>query len=229
MVIDIATMQYKRLHLFHKWLICMQEQTMVDSIRINIWNNTGEEIIVPQGFSFPIRIFGLPGWKNLGSQARFYLAMELESPEIIFLDDDTTASPTFVEEAMGWAKKYPGEVLGKYGKRLPPDKNFYDVACVGGKSSGRVDWLGTTGMIAPLEICQMPELRNIPDPHWRVEDVYFAYVLAKKNIPLRYAPLPVKLRHDRFASCLTYRAWGMEAAYEELRRDWVLLCERRKK
>jgi len=207
----------------------MQEQTMVDSIRVNIWNNTGKEIDIPQGFSFPIRVFGLPEYQNLGSQARFRLAMHLESEHIVYLDDHSFAEPNFMEVAVKYARKYPKDILGNTGKRMKPGENYYDAPGFFGKPESEVDYISTTTMILPLEYAQLPILRNIPYPHWQVEDVYFAYIMAKMGVVSRRVPLPAKTPHDKHAACLTYRALGMEAAYEELRKDWVLLCEKGQK
>jgi hypothetical protein len=227
-MIDIATLQYKRMHLLPRWLICIQEQTLVDQVRVNIWNNSGKELDIPQGFSFPVRVFGQPGYENLGSQARFHLASQLESEHILYLDDHSFAEPDLVEKALLYAKKYPKDVLGNTGKRMKPGENYYDAPGFFGKPESVVDYISTTTMIVPLEYVQLPILRAIPDPHWRVEDVYFAYLMAKMGIVCRRVPLPAKTPHDKYAACLTYRAYGMEAAYEELRKDWVLLCERGK-
>jgi hypothetical protein len=230
-MIDIGTLQYKRMHNLHKWLIKLAEQKEAQRIRLHLWNNSGGPLDIPQGFPFEVYEYHAKDYENQGSQIRFELATYFEAPWSIFIDDDTFIAEDFLEMACAYRVRFPDAVIGKYTRILKPHENYYDnLKMFSGKDGTEMDFVATTSMVTPTEYLHEPTMRSLPAHHRRVEDLSFSAWLARQGIRqiygknLHFRPIP-----DKYASYLYYQEYG-RISYERLRAEdgWPLLCEKEK-
>lgn len=230
-MIDIGTLQYKRMAYLPKWLIKLAEQREASRIRLHIWNNSGGPLNIPQGFPFEVYEYHAKDYENMGSQIRFELATYFQSPLSIFLDDDSFIGPDYLDVALDYAKRFPGAVIGKLTKRLTPGVNYYDVKNMySGKDGALVDFVATTSMVTPTQYLHEPSMRVLPVHHRRVEDLSFSAWLARQNIPQIYGKqLKFRLVSDVHSSFLYYTEYG-RISYDILRKvdGWPLIVERGK-
>lgn len=221
-MVEIGTMQYKRVDRFPIWLTCLMEQTMVSDFRLNIWNNTGSPLPIPERLPFPVRVFQSDTGENVGSQARFLLARHFEGPVTIFLDDDVYVEPTFVETCVEWHKKYPEDAMGRYAMLLQPGVPFYECSFYRGSAGKEVDWIGTGACVQPTKLVKDEALCALPVEYCRVEDMYWSAWLYHRGVVCRYVPFPAKARDDKFASYKTVKEYGERAYLQLLKEGWKL-------
>lgn len=153
----------------------LKAQTMQD-FEFLVWDNTAE---------------------NSGSQARFWLVKEAKGEAIIFIDDDETLQPDFVEYMWEEYKKHPKHLLGWFTRRfqqesywqsIPQQYNYYGV---------EVDYIGTGGCIVSKKIFDNnPELYNIPPQFNKVEDLYLSYVARREGYKLMAVDPHIKIEVD---------------------------------
>lgn len=123
--------------------------------------------------------------ENSGSQARFWLVREAKGEAIIFIDDDESLQPDFVEYMWNEYKKYPKHLLGWFTRRFPQESYWQSIPPVHNYYGVEVDYVGTGGCIVEKKIFDNnPELYNIPPEFNKVEDLYLSYVAKREGYKL---------------------------------------------
>ena len=144
---------YKRLHKLPETKAMLESQTY-KNFDFHIWDNSGS--------------------RNVGGIGRFIKAQELVNKYdyVIFIDDDQTFNSTFIQDMLQYAKPktiagwYAWKLNGSYFNRVP--------------ATVQADYVGTGGMIIPMEAFKSIDLRSIPERYKYIEDLWLCYVCKYK-------------------------------------------------
>ena len=177
--IEVCMCVYQRYYRLPIIVKKLNEQT-IQNFNLNIWNNTDKDLT---SFlkDFPAdRLQVLGDGTNHGSASRFKIVPKTTGSCIIFIDDDETPAPQFVEYMY---KMY--QLLGKntisgwYTRNFVND--FYTQSFNDPPPKSEVDYIGTGGMVLDREIFDKePLLQNIPLPFDKTEDLYLCYLARMK-------------------------------------------------
>lgn len=217
-MIEVCLVVYQRFQRVPEILRQLKAQTIQD-FRVNIWNNSGEELDIgdfPKG-----RISIIDSKENVGSQARFRLAKQTTGNPIIFFDDDEDLRSDFVEYHYSQYLKFgPEYILGWFTKTFDKESYWKNQ---GANYGQEVDYIGAGGMILDRAIFDKePLLQNIPEPFSKTEDLYLSY-LAR----MRYGMKLIKI--EPACKILVdgkdqYKTIDKEKIFKELReKGWWLL------
>jgi len=180
----------------------LEDQTYKD-FRFNVWDNTKH---------------------NHGSAARFKLVKETIGNPIIFIDDDLTMRPDFVEYMYQRYLKYPDAIQGWH-TRTFKDKYWEKMEQV--EEGKEVDYVGTGGMILDRKIIdEEPILQNLPEEFAKVEDLYLCYLARRRGQKLLSTEKKVDIiidNNDQYQGLIDYK----ENAFQKLREmGWALLKDK---
>ena len=181
----------KRLHLIKEQL---NKQTLKD-FEFLVWDNTK---------------------KNDGSKARFWLVKKAKGEAIIFIDDDESIGPEFVEYMWKAYKKYPKHLLGRFTRTFINGTYWKAKSTCKDEEGKDVDYVGTGGCVVSKNIFNdNNELYNIPKKFDKVEDLYLSYIAKKEGYGLKSILPPIEIiidGKDQFTNLIEYK----EDALEEL-------------
>lgn len=201
-MIEICMCSYsrpERLPIIKKQL---EAQTRQD-FNFNVWDNTKD---------------------NQGSQARFRLVPKTKGNPIIFLDDDESVEPDFVDYHYQEWKKQPNAMMGWFTRIF--NKESYGDSIPYSPYGTNVDYVGTGGMVIDRRIFdEEPILQNIPEEFCKVEDLFLSYLARQKGMRLMALAPKCKIEvdgKDQFKQLGDYK----ETAFRLLReRGWRLIRE----
>lgn len=162
---------------------------------------------------------------NKGSQARFWLVKEAKGEAIIFIDDDETLQPDFVEYMYAQYLKYPKHILGWF-TRIFHQESYWD-SILFSPYGTEVDYVGTGGMIVDREIFDRnPVLYNIPLEFCRAEDLYLSYIARECGYKLMSIDKHISIEVDGKDQYNTLRVYK-DNSFGLLRMEgWKLVRER---
>lgn len=199
-MIEVCLVKYsrpERIPIIEKQL---KEQTYKD-FNFNVWDNTKD---------------------NIGSKARFILAKQTKGNPILFIDDDESLEPDFVEYMYNRYLEYPDAVQGWFTRIFPGESywNSFDYS----PEDTEVDYVGTGGMILDRKIFdEEPSLVNIPPEFEKVEDLYLSYLARKRGQKLIAVEPHIKIEvdgKDQYKGLMDYK----EKAFNKLRElGWKLI------
>lgn len=223
-MIELCLCLYKRTNRLDDLIEDLKHQTYQD-FNLHIWNNGNETIA---NSLFPTdRIRIVNSRVNLGSQARFILAKQTIGNPIIFIDDDLSLMPDFVEYNYNQYIHYGNTaILGWFGRRFHNESYWDSVMIDSTRFCGvAMDYIGTGGMILDRWIVDQEEsLQHIPEEYNQVEDLYLSYI-ARCKYNMKLILIHKKCHyihddHDQYKELIQYK----ENAFRSLRRaGWHLL------
>lgn len=113
---------------------------------------------------------------NTGGAGRFFMARKLahryRQPSMIFLDDDQTVGPNWVQDLLGQAA--PRTQKSWWAWHIDND-DYWDRTLA--NPGEYVDYAATCGMITDADILDHPKLfRDLPSAYWFIEDVWLNHV-----------------------------------------------------
>jgi len=156
---------------------------------------------------------------NKGSAERFRGVARVKGNPIIFIDDDESPAPDFVEYMMS---QYDPNAIKGWFTRIFPKESYWDSYAYN-EMGEEVDYVGTGGMILDRKIFDDPELLNIPPEFAKVEDLFLSYKAREKGLKLIVVEPHIKIEvdgKDQFSSLGDYK----ENAFRLLReKGWKLL------
>lgn len=157
---------------------------------------------------------------NKGSAERFRGVARVKGNPIIFIDDDESPAPDFVEYMV---KQYDPNAIKGWFTRIFPKESYWDSYAYN-ELGKEVDYVGTGGMILDRKIFdEDPELYNIPLEFAKVEDLFLCYKARQKGLKLIAVEPHIKIEvdgKDQFSSLGDYK----ENAFKLLReKGWKLL------
>ena len=157
---------------------------------------------------------------NKGARERFKEVLRHDNNPIIFIDDDESPAPDFVEYMM---KQYAPNAIKGWFTRIFKEESYWD-SIPYSKEGVEVDYVGTGGMILDRKIFdECPELQDIPEEFNKVEDLYLSYLGREKGLKLLAVEPHIKIEcdgKDQYKSLGYYK----EIAFGLLRLDgWKLL------
>jgi hypothetical protein len=165
--------------------------------------------------------------ENLGSSVRFKVAKIVRGNPIIFIDDDESLEPDFVEYMVRKYREYPDAVQGWFTRIFPGEVYWGSIPY--NAEGTEVDYVGTGGMVLDRKIFdEEPILQNIPPEYDKVEDLFLSYLARKRGQKLLALAPHIKIVVDGKDQ---YKALGdyKETAFLKLRENqWTLLRERKK-
>jgi GT2 family glycosyltransferase len=169
--------------------------------KFNVWDNTVD---------------------NQGSSARFKLAKQVKGNPIIFIDDDESLEPDFVEYMYKKYKEHPDAIQGWF-TRIFNNDSYWDSIPYSPEGM-EVDYVGTGGMILDRKIFdEEPILQNLPPEFDKVEDLYLSWLARKKGMKLLAVEPHIKIEvdgKDQFSKLAFYKE---EAFTKLLLSGWKLL------
>ena len=176
----------------------LENQTRKD-FNFNVWDNTKN---------------------NQGSSARFKLAKQVKGNPIIFIDDDESLDPDFVEYMMS---QYEPDAIKGWFTRIFNTDSYWD-SIPYSPAGTEVDYVGTGGMILDRKIFdEEPILQNLPPEFDKVEDLYLSWLARKKGLRLIAVEPHIKIEvdgKDQFSSLAYYK----EIAFNKLLQSgWKLV------
>lgn len=176
-MIEVCIPVYQRPHRIPKLIKEFKNQT-TDNFRLNFWNNTRKPLDIKGFPKERIQVIDLN--KNVGSQAHFLLVPKTTGNPIIFLDDDESIAPDFVEYNYKQYLKFGKNCILGWWIRIF-NRGKYNLAIRKCPYGAEVDFIGTGGMILDRGIFDRePILQNIPKPFAKVEDLYLCYLARMK-------------------------------------------------
>lgn len=209
-MVEICLCVYKRVDRLPELLKQLKEQTYQD-FKVNIWNNSRNEIDCSNLGKKRVRIYGGNG--NIGSQARFRIIPNTLGNPIIFLDDDLSLEKDFVEY---YYKKYQEHgkncILGWFSKIFKTNGEYEELEFL--LPEGReADYIGTGGMILDREIFDKElTLQDIPERYSKAEDLYLSMIARVKYDMRLYSIKPkCSIIRDRFDQHVNLRDYKKEA------------------
>ena len=222
-MLEVCFCVYKRASRIPELMKQFKEQTHQD-FRVNIWNNSRNEIDCRNFSNKRVRIFGGKG--NIGSQARFRLVPETSGNPIIFIDDDLSIEKDFIEY---YYKKYleygQRAILGWFSKTWNKDEYHNPKGFLLPEDS-EVDYLGTGGMILNRLIIEGEKsLQNIPEQYAKVEDLYLSAMARKNGIELYSIKPKCKIICDGLDQHKGLKDYKQEAFFSLRKEGWKLLYE----
>lgn len=157
---------------------------------------------------------------NKGSAERFRGVARVKGNPIIFIDDDESPAPDFVEYMV---KQYDPNAIKGWFTRIFPRESYWDSYAYN-ELGKEVDYVGTGGMILDRKIFdEDPELSNIPPEFSKVEDLFLCYKAREKGLKLIAVEPHIKIEvdgRDQFKGLGDYK----ENAFRLLRqKGWKLL------
>jgi len=159
---------------------------------------------------------------NQGSSARFKLAKQVKGNPIIFIDDDESLEPDFVEYMYKKYKENPDAIQGWFTRIFNTD-SYWDSIPYSPEGS-RVDYCGTGGLILDRKIFdEEPILQNLPPEFDKVEDLYLSWLARKKGMKLLAVEPHIKIEvdgKDQFSKLAFYKE---EAFNKLLLNGWKLV------
>lgn len=185
--IEICMAVFKRWKRLPKIITQLSKQTN-QNFRLNIWNNSGEDIspihIIKHDFDINI----INSNHNVGSIGRFRLVPHTTGQCIIFIDDDLNLEPDFVEYMYNCWKENPDDIQGWFTRIF---KTGYWDSIPYNAADMPVDYVGTGGMVLSRDIFEdfMDELLFPPAEVIKVEDLWLCYIAQREGIG-RYAIEP---------------------------------------
>ncbi len=202
MSVEICICSYsrpERLPIINKQL---ENQTYKD-FNFNVWDNTKD---------------------NQGSSARFKLAKQVKGNPIIFIDDDESLEPDFVEYMLSVYDK--NKIVGWFTRIFDFESYWQSRVCL--PAGTEVDYVGTGGMILDREIFDKEEvLQNIPPEFDKVEDLYLSYLGRKNGLRLEACEPKINIEvdgKDQYSQLGLYK----ENAFKLLRQQqWKLLKDKK--
>lgn len=176
----------------------LNNQTRKD-FNFNVWDNTKD---------------------NQGSSARFKLAKKVKGNPIIFIDDDESLEPDFVEYMM--SQYEPNAIKGWFTRIFNTDSYWDSIPY--SPAGTEVDYVGTGGMILDRKIFdEEPILQDLPPEFDKVEDLYLSWLARKKGMKLIAVEPHIKIEvdgKDQFRSLAYYK----ELAFNKLLQNgWNLV------
>ena len=214
-MIEVCIVTYQRPYNIPKLLEQLKKQT-IQNFKVNIWNNSGKKLDI----DFPVdRIQVIESDTNIGSCARFKLALKTKGTPVIFLDDDETIKNNFIEYCYNEYNKH--SIIGWYGKAWKGEsyketKNH----CL---YREEVDYIGTAGMVVDRDIFDKePLLQDIPEDFKDVEDLYLCYLARMKyGMEMIKIDSPTRTLNDNKDQ---WRKIDKDKAFKKLREmGWLLL------
>lgn len=181
--------------------------------------------------TFPQKDFEFLLWdntiENKGSQARFWLVKKAKGEAIIFIDDDESLQPDFIEYMWEQYKLYPKHLLGWFTRRFPQESYWRSIPPQYNTYGQEVDYVGTGGCIVEKKIFDNnPELYNIPPEFNKVEDLYLSYIARKNGYKLMAIDAHIKIEidgKDQYKDIWYYK----ENAFKSLRNyDWKIYADK---
>jgi hypothetical protein len=158
--------------------------------------------------------------ENKGSAERFRGVAKVKGNPIIFIDDDESPAPDFVEYMMS---QYDPNCIKGWFTRIFKNESYWDSIPYSPLNT-EVDYVGTGGMILDRKIFdENPELYDIPPEFAKVEDLFLSYLGREKGLKLIAVEPHIKIEvdgKDQFRTLGNYK----EEAFRKLRLDgWKLL------
>jgi len=176
----------------------LDKQTRKD-FNFNVWDNTKD---------------------NQGSSARFKLAKQVKGNPIIFIDDDESLEPDFVEYMMS---QYEPDAIKGWFTRIFNNDSYWDSIPYSPVGT-EVDYVGTGGMILDRKIFdEEPILQDLPPEFDKVEDLYLSWLARKKGLRLIAIESHIKIEvdgKDQFSRLAFYKE---EAFNKLLQSGWKLV------
>jgi hypothetical protein len=178
----------------------LEAQTRKD-FNFNVWDNTKD---------------------NQGSSARFKLAKAVKGNPIIFIDDDESLEPDFVEYMM---IQYEPDAIKGWFTRIFNGESYWD-SIPYSPAGTEVDYVGTGGMILDRKIFDDELiLQELPPEFDKVEDLYLSYLARERGLKLIAVESHIKIEvdgKDQFRDLGFYK----ENAFQLLRQSgWKLKRE----
>lgn len=180
----------------------LDKQTRKD-FNFNVWDNTKD---------------------NQGSAARFKMVKQVKGNPVLFIDDDESLEPDFIEYMMSVYD--PNKVIGWFTRIFPFETywNSIPYSPVGTE----VDYVGTGGMILDRRIFDEESiLQKLPDEFKKVEDLYLSFLARERGLKLEACEPHIKIEvdgKDQFKDLYNYK----EIAFNLLRQQgWILLKDKK--
>ena len=163
---------------------------------------------------------------NEGSAVRFKEVLKTKCNPIIFIDDDESLEPDFVEYMYERYKEYPDAIQGWFTRIFVGDTYWGSIPY--NEEDTEVDYVGTGGMILDRKIFdEEPILQNIPEEFVKVEDLYLSYLARKRGQKLIAVKPHIKIEvdgKDQYTRLGNYK----ELAFNKLRElGWQLIREKK--
>ena len=180
MIINIVMCIYKRLYRIKNIVKDLNNQNCVKDIVLNIYNNsifTKNDLMEKfKQFNpnFIINMTGNNGDKNDAGIGRFYIAKELESKFVIFLDDDNNLhSNNSIQEMLDEWK--PKTIYSFWCGKFKPNKTYWEKN-IGLNTHEECHYTGTGGMICDVSIFKDSNFFDkLPLEYYRIEDLWLSY------------------------------------------------------
>lgn len=225
-MIEICLCVHKRKYRLPELMKEFKAQTNQD-FTVNIWDNTEGGFLDNRNFS-KNRVKILGGGFNQGSQARFKIVPKTSGNPIIFIDDDLSIEPDFVEYYYKKYLEYGQEyILGWFSKRWEVENYHKEKFPI--PVDEEADYIGTGGMILDRKIFNVEQsLQNIPEEYAKVEDMYLSYIARMKhNMKLVSIEAKSKIKFDGYDQYKNLREYK-QGAFLKLRKEgWELLYDRK--
>lgn len=177
MKIAVIMCTYKRLHLLPKTLEMLDNQTDLE-FSLYIWNNAKDENVreITEKESHKYYISVMNSQNNIGGLGRFHMAGMLSNDKryeyVIFVDDDQIFDENFIKDFRSEARK--DTISGWWAFKL--GKKYWDK--IRAKPGESADYIGTGGMICPIDTFQDSELiEKIPEKYKFIEDLWLSFYL----------------------------------------------------
>jgi len=205
-MIEVCLAVYKRAERLPVLIDQLNNQTNIN-FRLNIWNNTGEDIGIIHLIEkkFELNIFNNKK-RNVGSIGRFMLVPETEGKCIIFIDDDLNLELDFIEYMYECWEDDPDSIQGWFTRVF---KSSYWDSIPYNPADSEVDYVGTGGMVLSREIFDNNPCLLTPPPEMiKVEDLWLSYIAWKNDIKLYAVDPHCKIEvdgHDQYRDLITYK------------------------
>lgn len=162
---------------------------------------------------------------NEGSCARFKLVKEIKDNPIIFIDDDESLEPDFVEYMFEKYMENPDAIQGWFTRIFIG--NDYWGSIPYSTEGTEVDYVGTGGMILDRKIFdEESSLYDIPEEFRKVEDLYLSYLARKRGQKLLAVAPHIKIEVDGKDQFRALGDYKNEAFHKLREKQWTLLRER---
>ena len=157
---------------------------------------------------------------NKGSAERFKAVAKVKGDVIIFIDDDESPEPDFIEYMVS---QYDPKCIKSWFTRIFKSESYWDSMAYSPEGT-EVDYAGTGGMILSRKIFdENPELYDIPEEFAKVEDLFLSYLGRERGLKIMAVTPHIKIEvdgNDQFKKLGYYK----EEAFRKLRLDgWKLL------
>lgn len=180
---------WSRPHTFSQTIKMLEEQTHKD-FELVVWNNNPS---IKEELNATLSNSNISGkittWKdNIGGIGRFYASREVDTPYVIFIDDDQVFEPSMIEQLVAQASL--DTISGWWSWNFEKGYHIRRRTLPGNDA----DYIGTGGMICPSHIFKNNKLfQDLPTQFLFIEDLWLVRFF-KKHYNGKLIAAPIRMQ-----------------------------------